>query len=74
MILPKFLLCSSNLENVFVLHTQFPKLIAIVENDNQGSNLNVLEFFDKIEITDSTPLELAKLMREMGDWYSSQIS
>lgn len=72
MSLPKFLLCSSfqENENEYVLHTQYPRYIALVDNND----ITVIEWIDIIPPTEIDAQQLASLMTQMGDWYAIEIS
>lgn len=62
----KFLIAENPMampDRVHVVHTRFPRFIALLQDD--------LESFEMIwiEQNDLSADKLAKLMRRMGDWY-----
>lgn len=74
MTIPRFLICDTHEqpERVFVLHTQFPKFLAEATEHEDGSvDLIPVMQFDTIP---ANAASAAKLMREMGDWYVSELN
>lgn len=75
MTLPKFLLCKSDQDEPgteYVLHTDNPRYLAIVDIKNPLSQINPIQWIDEPNLQDVQ--SLATLMREMGDWYVREIS
>jgi hypothetical protein len=70
--IPKFLLCQNKGDKQqYVLHTQSPRFLAVVKrNADRSIDINPTEFYDN-PVVDA--VSLAKLMRELGDWYSTQM-
>ena len=69
--LPKFLLAdnSSYDDNLFVVHTEYPRFILNVVNDN-------LHWFEEFDIDDKSMLEIESelLIKEAFDFYDSEIN
>lgn len=68
--LSKFLMCfDKGKETKYVLHTENPRFIATVTvNPDKTIDIIPSEWIDKPIANASL---LAKLMREMGDWYAN---
>ena len=68
--LPKFLLAdnSSYPENIFVLHTEYPRFLMNLKNDE-------IEWFEDLsgENEEDIATELATLMDKAGDFYNEEI-
>ncbi|CAA0180262.1 hypothetical protein [Tenacibaculum maritimum] len=68
--LPKFLLAdnSNYPEDVFVLHTEFPRFLMNLKNDD-------VEWFDDLVGTDENEManEVATLMDQAGEFYDEEI-
>lgn len=68
--LPKFLLAdnSQNPEDIFVLHTEFPRFLINLSSDE-------IEWFDDLSGVDENELanEVAILMDEAGDFYEQEM-
>ena len=68
--LPKFLLAdnSSYDDNLFVVHTEYPRFILNVVNDD-------LHWFEEFDIDDKSMLEIESelLIKEAFDFYDSEI-
>ncbi|MDB0599849.1 hypothetical protein [Tenacibaculum maritimum] len=68
--LPKFLLAdnSNYPEDVFVLHTEFPRFLMNLKNDD-------IEWFDDLVGTDENEManEVATLMDQAGEFYDEEM-
>ncbi|CAA0144862.1 hypothetical protein [Tenacibaculum maritimum] len=68
--LPKFLLAdnSNYPEDVFVLHTEFPRFLMNLKNDD-------VEWFDDLVGTDENEManEVATLMDQAGEFYDEEM-
>lgn len=66
--LPKFLVAQNEQvsNEVYVIHTQTPRFIAKVE----GNDINIVLEIDSIILNS---VELAGIMRRMGDWWYSYL-
>ena len=68
--LPKFLLAdnSSYPEDIFVLHTEYPRFLMNLKNDE-------IEWFEDLsgENEEDIATELATLMDKAGDFYNEEI-
>ena len=70
--IPRFLECVDPLsgdETVYVTHTQFPRIMAKLQDDD-STLIWVKGWGDDIPVD----YPAAKLMREMGDWYFDVIA
>ncbi len=69
--LPKFLLADNSLydDNLFVVHTEYPRFILNVVNDD-------LHWFEEFDIDDKSMLEIESklLIKEAFDFYDSEIN
>lgn len=72
--LPRFLICDSHEypDREFVLHTQFPKFLAEAIEKDGTIEIKPVLWLESGEVVDVG--YNARLMREMGDWYYSEIS
>lgn len=72
---PRFLECQgSTLEEhdavVWILHTAAPRFLA--GSDDHGVTFRVIQWFDDPSTLDAAAM--ARLMREMGDWYTAYLN
>lgn len=76
--LPKFMICepmpsegmNQYKEVEFILHTEFPAFVAVTDEEEDefgGLGITPIHWFQ--EPTGLDVSEMARLMREMGDWY-----
>lgn len=73
MSIPKFLICKNKTSKTYILHTEKPKFLALVDKPNKDGSIDInpVATYDTLG-TDA--MLIAKLMRKLGDWYSKEIS
>lgn len=72
--IPRFLVCDSHdhPELEFVLHTQFPRFLAQTRDEtHEYIRLEPVMWFDSPGGLNE--MQLARLMREMGDWFAREV-
>ncbi len=69
---PKFLICDNHEfpEQTYILHTEHPVFLAEINEVDEDEIVKYVEWYEKPEHDVS---KLAKLMRELGDFYLAEI-